>query len=156
MNSLIKGNCQILAIFPIHEKLEMTCLMSRVFVWKNTKSLKPSKQHEATGYNETLNMSQEVTPWTAAHQAPPSMGFSRQEYWSGLPFLLQGTFPIQGRNPGLPHCRQILYHLSHQGSPNQEQVSELKKCSHVTCLSCFSPPVTILVPFDFHSSIPSA
>ena len=29
-----------------------------------------------------------VTPWTAAHQAPPSMGFSRQEYWSGLPRLL--------------------------------------------------------------------
>ena len=27
-----------------------------------------------------------VTPWTAAHQAPPSMGFSRQEYWSGVPF----------------------------------------------------------------------
>ena len=27
-----------------------------------------------------------VTPWTVAHQAPPSMGFSRQEYWSGLPF----------------------------------------------------------------------
>ena len=26
-----------------------------------------------------------VTPWTAAHQAPPSMGFSRQEYWSGVP-----------------------------------------------------------------------
>ena len=28
-----------------------------------------------------------VTPWTAAHQAPPSLGFSRQEHWSGLPFL---------------------------------------------------------------------
>ena len=28
-----------------------------------------------------------VTPWTAAHQAPPSMGFSRQEYWSGVPLL---------------------------------------------------------------------
>ena len=28
-----------------------------------------------------------ATPWTAAHQAPPSMGFSRQEYWSGVPFL---------------------------------------------------------------------
>ena len=28
-----------------------------------------------------------VTPWTAAHQAPPSMGFSRQEYWSGVPFV---------------------------------------------------------------------
>ena len=31
-----------------------------------------------------------VTPWTAAHQAPPSMGFSRQEYWSGVPLLSYG------------------------------------------------------------------
>ena len=31
-------------------------------------------------------------------------------------FLLQGIFPTQGSNPGLPHCRQTLYHLSHQGS----------------------------------------
>ena len=31
-------------------------------------------------------------------------------------FLLQGTFPTQGLNPGLPHCRQILYQLSHKGS----------------------------------------
>ena len=30
-----------------------------------------------------------VTPWTAAHQAPPSMGFSRQEYWSGVPLKLK-------------------------------------------------------------------
>ena len=51
------------------------------------------------------------------HQAPLSMGFSRQEYWSGCHFLLQGIFPTQGSNPGLPHCRQILYQLSHQGSP---------------------------------------
>ena len=32
--------------------------------------------------------------------------------------LLQGMFPTQGANTGLPHCRQILYQLSHQGSPN--------------------------------------
>ena len=32
-------------------------------------------------------------------------------------FLLQGIFPTQGSNPGLPHCRQTLYRLSHQGSP---------------------------------------
>ena len=32
--------------------------------------------------------------------------------------LLQGIFPTQGSNPGLPHCRRILYQLSHQGSPN--------------------------------------
>ena len=35
----------------------------------------------------------------------------------GCPALLQGIFPTQGSNQGLPHCRQILYHLSHQGSP---------------------------------------
>ena len=141
-----------------------------------------------------------ATPWTVARQAPLSMGFSRQEYWSGLPFpspvikyevsevrllsrvqlfatprtiqsmefsrpeywsgwpfpspgrlpnpgikprspalqadslpaepqgkskktgvgslsLLQGIFPTQGLNPGLPHCRQILDQLSHKGSP---------------------------------------
>ena len=54
-----------------------------------------------------------ATPWTVAYQAPLSMGFSRQEYWSGL--LLQEIFPTQGSNPGLPHCGQMLYYLSHQG-----------------------------------------
>ena len=34
-----------------------------------------------------------VTPWTAARQAPPSMGFSRQEYWSGVPFPPPGDLP---------------------------------------------------------------
>ena len=34
-----------------------------------------------------------VTPWTVAHQVPLSMGFSRQEYWSRLPFLTAGDFP---------------------------------------------------------------
>ena len=40
------------------------------------------------------------TPWTVAHQALPSLGFSRQEYWSGLPFH-QGIFPTQLVNPHL-------------------------------------------------------
>ena len=135
------------------------------------------------------------TPWTVAFQALLSMGFPRQEYWSGLPFpppgdlpdqgiklmcpvspalagrfltteptgkplswllwcsqrlscltlcdsmdcsppgssihgdspgkntgvgchaFLQGIFPTQRSNPGLPHCKWILYHLSYQGSP---------------------------------------
>ena len=46
-----------------------------------------------------------------------SMEFSRPEYQSGQPFLSPGTFPIQVSNPGLLHYKQILYHLSHQGSP---------------------------------------
>ena len=58
-------------------------------------------------------------------KVPLSVGFSRQEYWSGLPChaLLQGIFPVQGSNPGLLHYRQILYHLSHLGSP--ESLGEL-------------------------------
>ena len=41
-------------------------------------------------------------PWTVAHQAPPSMGFSRQEYWSGLPFPSPGDLPDPGIEPGSP------------------------------------------------------
>ena len=40
-----------------------------------------------------------VTPWTVAHQAPLSMGFSRQEYWSGLPFPTPGDPPNPGIEP---------------------------------------------------------
>ena len=43
-----------------------------------------------------------VTPWTVGHQAPPSMGFSRQEYWSGLPFPSPGDLPGPGIEPGSP------------------------------------------------------
>ena len=142
-----------------------------------------------------------ATPWTIAHQAPLSMGFSRQEYWSRMPCplpgdlpdpgiqpttlnspalacglftssttweapcmlshsivsgslqphrlpqpgssvdgdspgrntgvgchaLLQGIFPTQGWNPGLLHCRLILYHLSHQGNTGKPQFSTLVK-----------------------------
>ena len=46
--------------------------------------------------------SQFVTPWTGAHQAPLSMGFSRQEYWSGLPFLSPGDLPNPGIEPRPP------------------------------------------------------
>ena len=43
-----------------------------------------------------------ATPWTVAYQAPPSMGFSRQEYWSGLPFPSPGDRPDPGIKPGSP------------------------------------------------------
>ena len=46
--------------------------------------------------------------------------------------LLQGIFPTQGSNPGLPHCRQILYHLSHQGSPGG---GGFPKCNHCIAVS---------------------
>ena len=52
--------------------------------------------------NESCSVvSNSATPWTGV----------------GSPSLLQGIFPTQGSNPGLPHCRHILYQLSHKGSP---------------------------------------
>lgn len=48
-----------------------------------------------------------------AHQAPLSMDFPGKNTRVGCEFLLQGIFPIQGSNLGLPHCRQIPYCLSH-------------------------------------------
>ena len=54
-----------------------------------------------------------MTPWTIACQAPLPMGFPRQEYFSGLPLPIResnpGIFLTQESNPGLLHCRQILY-----------------------------------------------
>ena len=56
-----------------------------------------------------------ATSWTVAYQAPLSMGFPRQEHWSGLPIPSPGDLPDPGVKPGFPtlagdlHCRQILY-----------------------------------------------
>ena len=47
-------------------------------------------------------MSDSVTLWTVAYQVPPSMGFSRQEYWSGLPFPSPGDLPDSGIEPRSP------------------------------------------------------
>ena len=58
-----------------------------------------------------------VTLWTVVPQASLTMGFSRQEYWSGLHAFLQGIFWTQESNLGLLHCRHFLYWLSYEGSP---------------------------------------
>ena len=68
-----------------------------------------------------------ATPWTAALQAPLSLEIPGKHTGVGSHSLLQGIIPTQGLNPGLLHCRQILYHLSFQGSP-------LLDCSCLTML----------------------
>ena len=63
-------------------------------------------------------VSDSATPWTVVHQAPLSTGNSTGKSTGvGCHALLQGIFPTQRPNPGLPNCRKILYHVSHQGSP---------------------------------------
>ena len=72
--------------------------------------------------------------------------------------LLQGIFRTQGLNPGLPHCRQILYHLSHQGSPYTLLLSSIMPLSHSHHCHFLSHPITgiflillfsSLLEFDF-------
>ena len=55
-------------------------------------------------------------PWTVARQAPLSMGFSSQEYWSGCHFILQGIFQTQGSNPHLLRWQADSLPLSYLGS----------------------------------------
>ena len=58
--------------------------------------------------------------WTVAHQAPLSIGFFRQEYWSGLPFPSPGDLPDPGiklKSPVSPTLQTDSYPLSHQRSP---------------------------------------
>ena len=74
-----------------------------------------------------------TTPWTVARQAPLSMGFPRQEYWSGFTCPPPGNLPdpriepaapaVQAESLPLSHqgiSRQLLYHESHLGSPGRE------------------------------------
>ena len=58
-----------------------------------------------------------ATPWTVAHQVPLSVGFPRQEYWSGLPFPSPGIFPTHGSHPHLLHWQADPLTLSYLGSP---------------------------------------
>ena len=98
--------------------------------------LQESKESEVVQSCPTL-----CDPWTIAHQAPPSMGFSRQEYWSGLPF--------PSPNPKERQCQRMFRlwysctHLTHQ----QSQFSSVKSLSHVrlfvnpwtaVCQACLS------------------
>ena len=59
-----------------------------------------------------------ATLWTVAPQAPLSMGFSRQEYWSGLPFPSPGDLPDPGIEPGSPALQADALTSEPPGKPN--------------------------------------
>ena len=63
-------------------------------------------------------MSDFATPWTIACQAPLSMGFSRPEYWSGLPFPSPGDLPDPGMEPGSPILQADSLPSEPPGKPN--------------------------------------
>ena len=81
-------------------------------------------------------MSDSVTPWIVAHQAPMSMGFSKQEYWSGLPFPPPGDLPDPGIEPV---------------SPAMEADSKIFKDEDRICLVFGSPSWNICFPLSWVS-----
>ena len=65
----------------------------------------PHEQEQEVKWSKVKSLSRvqlSATPWAVAYQAPWSMGFSRQEYWSGLPFPSPGDLPNPGIEPGSP------------------------------------------------------
>ena len=65
-------------------------------------------------------------PWTVAHQAPPSRGFSRQEYWSGLPFPSPGDLPDPGIEPRFPRLQADALISAPPGKPLNTRIKDFK------------------------------
>ena len=61
-----------------------------------------------------------ATPWAVASQAPLSMRFSRQEYWSGLPFPSPGDLPNPGMEPGSPELQTDSFLSEPLGNPQNK------------------------------------
>ena len=73
-----------------------------------------------------------ATPWTVAYQAPLSMGFSRQEPWSGLPFPSPGNLPDLGIKPGSPALQADALPSEPPGNPIHYSVlKKVKSLSRV-------------------------
>ena len=81
-------------------------------------------------------------PWTVAHPAPLSMGFPRQEYWSGLPFPSPGFFPTQGLHLCLPHLlhwQASFYHCATWKAPVVSGCSVIQSCLTLQPHDCSMP-----------------
>ena len=75
-----------------------------------------------------------LTPWTVAHQAPPSMEFSRQEYWSGLPFPSPRDLPNPGIKPVSPALWADTLLSEPPGNPEPQRKAVLKNAQTTTQL----------------------
>ena len=75
-----------------------------------------------------------VTPWTVAHQAPLSKGFSRQEYWGGLPFPSPWDLPDPGIESGSPALQPDSLPSEPPGEPSEKALLLLLLLSHFSCV----------------------
>ena len=96
--------------------------------WKQPKFPSTDKWIRKLWYMKSLSCVRLfATPWTLAHQAPASMGFSRQEYWSGLPFPSPGNLPDPGIEPRSPMLQAGTLTSEPPGKPQWILLSYKKK-----------------------------
>ena len=86
-----------------------------------------------------------VTPWTVATRLLCPWDFPGKNTGVDCHFLLQGIFPTQGSNPGLLHCRWMLYCLSHQGSPISDQLCANENFSEILFYICSPGKIKIVL-----------
>ena len=84
-----------------------------------------------------------ATPWTVAFQAPLSMGFPRQEYWSGLPFLSPGDLPNPGIKPVSPALASGFFTTEPPGKPTFHSLS--RRMFNLLHYSDHSPTLSFVV-----------
>ena len=83
-----------------------------------------------------------VTPWTVAHQAPLSMGFSRQKCCSGLPFPSPGDLPDPGIEPGSPALKADALTSEAPGKPCVSEVIDISPGNLDSSLCFFQPSIS--------------
>ena len=74
-----------------------------------------------------------ATPWTVAYWAPPSMGFSRQEYWSGMPFPSPEDLSDSGIEPGSPTLQADTLSSEPPGKLTKERDNQLLESNIESC-----------------------
>ena len=119
--------------------LEFYSQMFRVIMCRNWATLKGAIDVAKWKCSLLSHVWLSATPWPVAHQAPLSMGFSRREAWSGLPFPPPDDFPTQGMNLCLLkflHCRRILYCWAPGEAPCR--VHPVKQSCKQTCSHDFN------------------
>ena len=86
-----------------------------------------------------------ATLWTVAHQAPPSMGFSRQEYWSGLPFPSPGNLTNPGIEPSFPALQADALPSEPPGKTSIPKKGNAKECSNYRTIALISPASKVML-----------
>ena len=118
----IKNEMHSSYIIPMHGFIHVFSFVHEHFFIQNTQDKK------ACACLLLSHIQLPAIPWTVAHQGPLSLGFPRQEYWSGLPFLPLGDLPNPGIKPAssVLHCKQILYLMSHYIYKHQMMIYLIK------------------------------